>query len=786
MHVSSGGISLPVSIVSGKGARPATHYKTVTETFSTEFRQLLPNTVLLELGVVFNNSNGMSWSQIRLVNEGIRLLCKYMVNNKLNTLSAITYWHLVKVLDFIKQETRPYKNWRDIYYSLKSYSSDTVLWRLSWPRVPSEFGERPEGKTQGHSMHAYLAIGNALRSEIDTIRGKKGRLADAQQKGKVLTLEDLDFVHQSNGFKQNKLHNGDGLWVTREDVICTILHYLPGWPFINRYRSQLISWGVYKELQGIRLGSFESKEEAEALAAEHGGDVIVIEGSYKRTEKNPAELILACISSPSVFSPAASHLRSLFNDNFEIISIYFPTAYDWLCIFFYWSWLTGWNVETIGSVVASDLGFGIDIAKHCPMELFTGDHIEILGRTPTNETNTSRRESVYVAKQGDAEVVITGEKTRSQPEDKPKPYSYISHKDEPYDLYSVLKDFYELTEPIRPYLYGDEKNCILVGVAKSSANKHNLSIFGGQLKSLPPNHKSVRVFFKRNPIYEDEREHLGSSEPYNLASNSTSTPNKSERVWETNTRKMRTTYESWLQESGVPITERQMMMGHERASTTMTSYGAEQVSVGIRIRNLRRLLNEVEKQVFQGQLQRFEQRDSATYKSKNNNVVQIFSHLLSDVLICQNSMEPTWTGHEEYVNGNCTEFDECLFCKQCLITPDTEPGLWTYISPFSPSRWVAEQLFCFYFDLLLRGLCLVQRMFILKRPFLRSEVTIPRQSRGNYDCCPLEGADRNRFKSQNPTIFHNRRVFKSFILPELKTLGVRARGGGLLTGNLIT
>lgn len=62
-------------------------------------------------------------------------------------------------------------------------------------------------------------------------------------------------------------------------------------------------------------------------------------------------------------------------------------------------------------------------------------------------------------------------------------------------------------------------------------------------------------------------------------------------------------------------------------------------------------------------------------QANREKVVQIFSYLQSDVVICQNPKEPTWLGHEEYVEGNCTEFDECLFCKQCLVTPETLPVL---------------------------------------------------------------------------------------------------------------
>jgi hypothetical protein len=113
-------------------------------------------------------------------------------------------------------------------------------------------------------------------------------------------------------------------------------------------------------------------------------------------------------------------------------------------------------------------------------------------------------------------------------------------------------------------------------------------------------------------------------------------------------------------------------MNHASMTTTMTSYGAERVSVGIRRRQLRRLLNEVELKALQGKLQRYVCK---TAMAKANKVIQVFSYLRSDVFICVDPTKPTWPGHEEYVDEYCSEFDECLFCRQCRITPDTLPVL---------------------------------------------------------------------------------------------------------------
>jgi len=115
-------------------------------------------------------------------------------------------------------------------------------------------------------------------------------------------------------------------------------------------------------------------------------------------------------------------------------------------------------------------------------------------------------------------------------------------------------------------------------------------------------------------------------------------------------------------------------MGHESDRTTTTRYGAARASKGIRTRQLRAALIEIERMASEGQLPRYGSTNSRT-KHPESNVIQIFSHLQSDVFICQNPKQPSWDGHEEYVTGHCTEFDECLFCSQCLITPDSLPVL---------------------------------------------------------------------------------------------------------------
>jgi hypothetical protein len=220
----------------------------------------------------------------------------------------------------------------------------------------------------------------------------------------------------------------------------------------------------------------------------------------------------------------------------------------------------------------------------------------------------------------------------------------------------------------------------LVGVSLSSGQQigRALSIFGGGAYSAPPNEKSgLNRFLERNPIYEDELE-LKDCIPDGMEAdlaNPAGSPNRFSRIWKTTATKMRTTYESWLKSKDVPLWMRRSIMGHKSETTTMTSYGSERVSLGIRQRQLNNLLNEVEQKIFKGQLLRWEDAVAAARKALKGNVVQIFSHLMCDIFVCENPMMPTWPGHEIYVVGHCTEFDECLFCEQCMITVDSLPVL---------------------------------------------------------------------------------------------------------------
>ncbi|KAA0888144.1 hypothetical protein [Oryzomonas rubra] len=678
MQVEGQRISLPVSVVSGNSGNAKKNNKVVTESFSTEYSGLLPNHVLLELGKLFRNVDGKSTSSINLLINAINLLCKFMVLNNIGTLQELDFGDLSRLRDLIQVETTYRTEWRSVYNSLSVNSHGTALANRIWPKAT--LGLRKETTTPAHSIYAYDAMGVALRKEIDRIRGKMGCLAEAIITGKLINRVDLELTRKGiiRGTLSPEFH------VSKADIIRTITHYLPGWPVVNRIGYTQGKFGVYEEYRGVRLGCFETREEAAKFVEKqgitaHAAKILPIVLSQK--SMNPGELLLSRFSKRYRFRAFDEFFCPHFQNFEDLIEPYYPTVYDWQCIYLYWVWLTGWNNETIVSVVASDLKLGIDIGKHNMIEVIAPNHVKLNGKLPTHWKRRELNNNTEPRYKGE---IITGHKLRSQPEDTPKAYCYISDKNNPYDLFQVLADFFELTKPLRRFLNPHERECILMGVSISTNNAsgQQISILGGTDHCIPDYKTGLNRFFERNPIYDDTLELLNG--PFvkieTATDNPAASPERFTRLWETTATMMRTTYEAWLEHKNVPLWMRRSLMGHESENTTITSYGSERVSIGIRHRRLNGLLNEVEQKIFRGQLSSWEDSAGVSQKATSDNVIQIFSHLKSDIFYCEHPTKPTWPGHEEYVNGHCTEFDECLFCEQCTITKDSLPVLirWLY------------------------------------------------------------------------------------------------------------
>lgn len=680
MHSFNSRLTLPVSVTTGGSGNGKKNGMVLTETFSDEFKGSLSNVVLIELGTIFNNCDSKGDTTVIRTNKAVTLLCKFMINFKIKSLDEMCSGDLSMLIEFIKRETPDTNEWNTLFSALRSHKHNTPLAHLFWPKCVIG---RTGNTTEGHSLFAYNQIGADLRKEIDRIRGKNGRLAEAMESGRVITSTDLAFVYEIRREKHFTYTTDPlaDLSITKADFLCTFLHYLPGWPVLNRNNARANMWGVYQDRRGIRLKSFESKEDADALSAKLGGTTFVASTSDLDT-MNPAEVFLNSMIHFLGLHFIKLRILKVIGSLLEVLDFYYPTGYDMGCVYLYWLWLTGWNNETIASVSAIELNLGIEVGKKCPIiEVIAPEHTEIKGTPPANRTPARWRDKPSIAP-GLPPDLITGVKVRSQPEDKPKPYNYICDKNNPHDLYKVLHDYYELTKPLRRFLSQQEKGCILVGVSSSGGtsrgDSRNIAIYGAPLHCKPLDYKENGLgrFFTRHAIYDDMHEFLdGVRGGKNcVPDDPASFPERYMRVFKTDARKMRTTYHDWLQANGVPLFVRQAKMGHENDRTTTTSYGADLVSIGIRTRQLRAALIEIERMASEGQLQPYSSRN-ARQKKVVNKVVQIFSYLSTYVFICQNPKKPSWDGYEEYFTGYCTEFDECLFCGQCLITPDSLPVL---------------------------------------------------------------------------------------------------------------
>lgn len=637
-HENAVNITWPVVVVSGKSTTKNNSFRSMPETFSEQFGRDLPG-AMNDLATIYQNTDGQSTSEINKTKVAILSLCKFMLENSLVTLSQFKYSHIMLFQDFMRREyAHASTAWRHYFLAIGRYRNGTPLEYLFWPRTPraSEEGS----KTKAHSMHAYIAIGEALLLEIERIREKIGRLEHAMINGKILTLGNLDFAFANPKSKQNPMNDDDGRWITKEDFICTILHYLPGWPVVNRGKEQTFTWRVYETPRGRCLGTFRNKIAADDCAKQSGQEAnVVFCDKEDRSAMNPGQLLLYVLKYTRFRKD--KHFATFYEGTSDctgldaVIEYYYPTKYDFYCIYLYWIWLAGWNSETVASVAAHDLGFGLHITKPDPLTFFTSDHI-----------------------------AIKGGKTRGQPKGDPKEYTYVSDKNDPIDLYCVLKDFYELTKPLRGCLTQAEKPCILTGATKSSKGERNLSIFGPSHSWI--DNSTSKHFFKKHHIYDDMQEFNRSAD--DLAKNKVAIL---VRVRSTNGRILRATWETWLKGSGVSLTQRMIMMGHTSRRTTNTNYGGDHLSIAIRHRQIRALLNKLEEMAFKGQLEPYKQK----VLRSNNKVVQIFVHKENDVFYCKDPFSPIWPGHENYVDGQCTEFDECLFCEQCVIIPESLPVL---------------------------------------------------------------------------------------------------------------
>jgi len=245
--------TLPVSVVSGGSTNATLNGNIITETFSSQYTGLLSNSVLLELGTIYYNSNNKSNTTINATNKVIILLCRFMVQNTITSLEEICSSDLLMFIEFIKRETTESNQWSSLFSYLRSNAHNTSLGNLIWPKCL--LGGRDDDTTQGHSVFAFNQMGIALCKEIDRIRIKNGRLTEAMKAGRVITPAELASTFENTNKKSLDPASLE-LSITKADFICTIIHYLPGWPVLNRGNVAVNKWGVYQEPCGIRLNTF--------------------------------------------------------------------------------------------------------------------------------------------------------------------------------------------------------------------------------------------------------------------------------------------------------------------------------------------------------------------------------------------------------------------------------------------------------------------------------------------------------------------------------------------------
>lgn len=720
MKIDISNISLPAIAMDKHGS-------TYTEKFSSEFSEKFKDNkeFLKECAVAFLGREGQSKDTLRCCCRTYRLFCLFALSRGLSTLSCIDGQVAKDYSQFLKGKC-PGNSWYS-YYTEWKRSLEGLVENNLWPRIIQ--GETKT--TEAHTPHAFRQIMKCLRVEMERIRVKSTRLEIDIPNGRILTTSDIDEMTRSGRsvltekqldeleerFSEKKttkyyklsrgelaekygvsdpktidrweaqLLSGDyrhnnrlaqmtevermelefdlfaprrpyiqslaekygvaivtifkikksikekkrppgcdyRITLAREDVIATISHFLPDWPIIGIFGDDGDQkYRIYNEKRGVLLGATASREKAEALVADKQGVSVHGLRISHRAKLNPGESLLSHFSSNG--TELARHLRTLFpNGVVDIIEYYFPTTYDWSCILLYWFCLTGWNNETVESVTTFDFDFSRFNPKN-EMELISDDH-----------------------------VIIKGWKSRGQPDDDPKPFTHISEKSDEYGLYSVLKNYYLWTEKtLRRFLNVNQESALLIGVGATTSP---LTIYGPVEggRKLTSSKGTIRKFFQRHEIYEDEE--------------------CCERVIDSNSRRLRTTYEAVLEDMGVPAYVIALYMGHTTMDTTFTSYGAEKVSAGIQTEKIRKNLNEIEEKIFKGELIPYVQIKK---EKEAKGEVLVFSHLENDIILCRNRLKPTWKGYELYIpkkGGVCSILQKCLFCKQGRVTEETIPYL---------------------------------------------------------------------------------------------------------------
>lgn len=745
---------VPITVTSGPSTKLKYAEIALTESFSLKFKSKLPPSLIREIGKAFRSLNGKSFSTIQATDTALSLFCEFLVtlDRPPGSLRELTSDVLYEYREFTIR-THPPKMRCDgtqsnpwyfsHFYRVRSLLSP-VIGDKTFPYTPRPSG----GHNEGHSPYAMQMMLLACREELDQIRRKfeytvdgkmvsKWDLAVERGEAKDTSFFDLvlncstkrglaydqidDFIKcvtasdrpswkkvakrfglSPNGARDIaiKLQNGElvtpqlkveDVDLTLDDAIATIAKYLPDWPLDGKLRAkenlkEKTEYRVYSEPRGILQGSYLSCGAAEEEAAKIGGVVVTeLYGNCSFERMNPGEIILC-----KVFGARKGRLLAKVADSFNLsargayalVSDFFPTAYDWGVIYLYWCCLTGWNNETILSVPMLQLR-RMERGQN-EISPLSEDHVIFKGEG----TNKNNYEEI---------LPISGEKTRSQPEDRPALFTHVSDKGDEYGLFQVLSEYFHFSRPLRKYLANDQQSCILFGVSQTAKNDRGkyINAFGGKMFSRP-DIITLPQFFKKHKIYED--------------------PEHTLRISNTNASKIRSTYFSTLLDMDVPISTQQFLGRHKTMDTTMLSYLEDGVSVGILRRRARVNLEKLSSDAFAGQLKRYDQKEETEERSMD---VLVFNHMGNNVFGCLNPWNPTWENHEMYLGVTeegkltkaCEREDMCLFCKQCVIAKDSLRFLFRW--KWDIHNWKKENGFLDFPETLLRRHQAIEEVFAL-------------------------------------------------------------------------
>lgn len=427
-----------------------------------------------------------------------------------------------------------------------------------------------------------------------------------------------------------------------DDIVATIDHYLPDFPVVGHFDTAK-PYRVYKSERGVLHCVCSTLKETEKISCNIKGHHISDRKDSRFNKRmNPAEMLIAYRKTSTNNSHISKLLDKLLPNGVQtLLDKYFATTYDWMVLYLYWLCLTGWNREAILSVNVLQL----------KRLLKNNGRLDVL----SNEHTTLETIIDTSLKQG-VPLMITGKKNRSQPKNKPMIFTYTSDRNDKYNLIKTLGEFYELSKPLRKYLPLDKANNIFIG---ASITNKELTSFGVQ-NAETFNIYQIHEFFKKHEVFED--------------------PEHTIRIKSTDSRKLRATYFSTLQYMGVPITSLQFLGRHKHKDTTVSHYASNKIATVIKHEKARKMLEEVEKEIFQGTLKKYTNTSS---KKHEPNTMQVFTHLQQDISVCLKPFEPTWDGNEHYIPRNkngrttksCDHFHMCLLCKQCVITESTLPFL---------------------------------------------------------------------------------------------------------------